>query len=95
MDPLVRDAATWANHVGVSGAEGLVQTILSREDVALDAIDYPNNLGTRSAVEILDDIASQLPGLLDQASALLPASGAASVIKLVDGLIRLVETRSR
>jgi hypothetical protein len=40
--PGVRDAATWAAHVGVPGAGSFLTTIFMLQDAVQDAIDYPN-----------------------------------------------------
>lgn len=37
----VHDAKTWAVHVGIPGGERFIESFLTLEDAAQDAIDYP------------------------------------------------------
>lgn len=48
-DPLVRDAASWAAHVGVPGAGPFIRAIFALEDSAADVLDHPGD-GTTSTL---------------------------------------------
>jgi len=57
-DARVRDAESWAVHIGALGAASFIIALLALEDAASDAIDYPGDDTTRSLNGMLRTIGS-------------------------------------